>query len=116
MTTETDGVMSINASFYKWFGAPYPCGVFMTQNKYLMQAEIPDYIGSPDTTLGGGRNAFSPMYMWWRLMKTDVETESLSVVDSLKKARRLVGHLHDIDNERQARSPTTIKTEDLLDA
>lgn len=41
LTKKPEGVMSINTSFYKFFGAPYPTGVFMTQNKYLRKANTP---------------------------------------------------------------------------
>jgi histidine decarboxylase len=92
-------VQSCNASFYKWYGAPYPCAVFMTQNKYLRDADTPDYIGSPDTTLGGGRNAFTALYMWWRLSLTDYVDEVRDLKKCLGVAEYLRGNLQTIDEE-----------------
>lgn len=110
-------VQSCNASFYKWFGAPYPTGIFMTQNKYLRKADTPDYIGSPDTTLGGGRNAFSALYIWWRLQLTDYNNEILSVSNCLNNAKYLENELNKIDVEMEgrfnvdvARSPYSFST------
>jgi histidine decarboxylase len=58
-------VCSIVTSGHKYPGAPWPCGVFMTKASLQMQPPAqPAVIGSPDTTFGGSRNAFSPLIMW----------------------------------------------------
>lgn len=58
-------VSSIVTSGHKYPGAPWPCGIFMTKARLQMQPPAqPDVIGSPDTTFGGSRNAFSPLIMW----------------------------------------------------
>jgi len=59
-------VMSVGCSMHKWLGGPWPSGVFMTRAAY--QLTPPDaaasFLGTPDTTLGGSRSAFSPMILW----------------------------------------------------
>jgi histidine decarboxylase len=60
-----DAVMSIVCSSHKWIGAPWPGGIYMTRRKYqLSPPDTAGYIGSPDTTLGGSRNAFTPVLFW----------------------------------------------------
>ncbi|MEC3906679.1 hypothetical protein VOI54_06590 [Tamlana sp. 2201CG12-4] len=60
-----DSVMSIVSSLHKWIGAPWPGGIYMTKRKFqLSPPDTAGYIGSPDTTLGGSRNGFSPMLYW----------------------------------------------------
>ncbi|MFC3120672.1 pyridoxal-dependent decarboxylase [Agaribacter flavus] len=59
-------VMSVGCSMHKWLGGPWPSGVFLTRTAY--QLTPPDaaasFLGTPDTTLGGSRSAFSPMIFW----------------------------------------------------
>ena len=92
-------VQSLCASFYKWFGAPYPCGTFMTHNKYLGLRPIPQYIASPDTTIGGGRNAFTSLYIWWRFSLSDYNQEIKDVKYCLSNAKYLYQELNNIDKE-----------------
>ncbi|MEG3131495.1 pyridoxal-dependent decarboxylase [Pantoea cypripedii] len=59
-------VSSIVMSSHKWYGAPFASGVYMTKEKYRMQpATLPEYIHSPDTTLGGTRNGMSALFLWY---------------------------------------------------
>lgn len=68
-------VSSIVASGHKWPGAPWPCGVYMTRNKYRIKPpeDTPMVIGSPDTTFAGSRNATSAAVLW-----TYISTHSYS--------------------------------------
>ncbi|NES25457.1 MAG: histidine decarboxylase [Symploca sp. SIO3E6] len=70
----TDGqcqrdIHSIAMSGHKWPGAPWPCGIYMTKNKFLITNNTPSYVGSLDSTLAGSRNAFSALIMWSYLAK-----------------------------------------------
>lgn len=81
-------VMSVGCSMHKWLGGPWPSGVFMTRTGYQLMP--PDaaasFLGTPDTTLGGSRSAFSPMIFWDYFsrmsyednMEKALETESVS--------------------------------------
>ncbi|KHT39141.1 pyridoxal-dependent decarboxylase [Vibrio sinaloensis] len=58
-------VHSIVTSGHKWPGAPWPTGVYMTKQKYMVSPpDDPEYIGSPDTTFAGSRNGLSPLVLW----------------------------------------------------
>jgi histidine decarboxylase len=61
-------VSSIVMSSHKWYGAPFASGVYMSKEKYRMQpATLPEYIHSPDTTLGGTRNGMSALLLWYAI-------------------------------------------------
>ena len=65
-------VHSIVSSGHKWPGAPWPTGLYMTRQKYLvMPPDNPEYIGSPDTTFAGSRNGFSSLILWDFFSRTD---------------------------------------------
>ncbi len=58
-------IHSIAMSGLKWIGSPWPTGIYMSRVKYqLKPVDDPMYIGSPDTTFAGSRNAFSPLILW----------------------------------------------------
>ena len=76
-----DFVSSIVTSGHKWTGAPWPCGVYMTRNKYRIKPPMntPTVISSPDTTFAGSRNAVTSALLW-----TYISTHSYE--DQVKKA------------------------------
>jgi len=52
-------------SGHKWFGTPWPSGIYMTKTRYqLFPPDAPEYLGSPDTTFAGSRNGFSSLLFW----------------------------------------------------
>jgi histidine decarboxylase len=78
-------VASIVTSGHKYPGAPWPCGVFMTKANLQMQPpEQPAVIGSPDTTFGGSRNAFSPLVMWHFLAKHSERDQMMMIRTALE--------------------------------
>jgi len=63
-------VFSIVMSGHKWIGAPWPCGVYMTKTKYQLQPpDMPEFLGSPDTTFAGSRNGFAAVLLWENLAR-----------------------------------------------
>lgn len=61
-------VCSIVTSSHKWFGAPFPGGVYMSKEKFrLRPPSRPDYIASADTTFAGSRNGLSALLLWYTL-------------------------------------------------
>jgi len=63
-------VFSIAMSGHKWIGAPWPCGIYMTKTKYqLAPPDMPEYIGTPDTTFAGSRDGFSSVVLWEHLAR-----------------------------------------------
>jgi histidine decarboxylase len=63
-------VFSMVMSGHKWIGAPWPCGIYMTKVKYQLEPpDMPEYIGSPDSTFAGSRNGFSSVILWDHLAR-----------------------------------------------
>ena len=62
-----DFVSSIVTSGHKWIGVPWPCGIYISKNKFQLRppekAHI-TYFDSPDLTLTGSRNAHSALVLW----------------------------------------------------
>ncbi|CAF4680261.1 unnamed protein product, partial [Rotaria sp. Silwood2] len=69
-------VHSISTSAHKYPGCPMPSGIFMTKRKYqIAPPDDPIYIGSPDTTFAGSRNAISPVALWCYYANTNDDLE-----------------------------------------
>ena len=63
-------VMSISMSLHKWFGCPFPAGIYMTREKNQLKPPTnPLYVGSGDTTFAGSRNGHGVMIIWGFLSK-----------------------------------------------
>ena len=64
---QLDFVSSIVTSGHKWIGVPWPCGIYISKNKFQLRppekAQI-TYIDSPDLTLSGSRNAHLALVLW----------------------------------------------------
>ncbi|MDO6406706.1 pyridoxal-dependent decarboxylase [Pantoea phytobeneficialis] len=61
-------VNSIVMSTHKWFGAPFASGVYMSKEKYrMLPATLPEYVDTPDTTLGGTRNGLAALILWYAI-------------------------------------------------
>jgi histidine decarboxylase len=101
-----DSVMSIVCSMHKWIGAPWPGGVYMTRRSF--QISPPDtagYIGSPDTTLGGSRNGFSPMLFWKYFAKNGYEQNINRAIETEKVAALFETEITKLEKELQERFP-----------
>lgn len=69
-------VHSIAMSGHKWLGAPAPTGIYMTRTKYQMNPpDIPEYIGTPDTTFAGSRNGLSAILMWDNIARNSYDDQ-----------------------------------------
>lgn len=72
---------SISVSGHKFIGAPMPCGVVITRQRYIAAlSQDVEYLNSRDATIMGSRNGHAPIYMWYTLtrkgyagMRKDVE-------------------------------------------
>ena len=81
-------VSSIVMSGHKWQGAPWPCGIFMTRSKLVLKPPSnPDYVGSPDTTFAGSRNALSPLILWNYITTHPYEREVEAVMHCIDLAQ-----------------------------
>lgn len=79
-------IHSITASGHKWMGMPWPCGIYLTKNKFLTTADTPAYVSSLDLTLAGSRNALTPILMWDYLSQTSFKEQQDEVMDALDLA------------------------------
>jgi histidine decarboxylase len=95
-------VCSICASPYKWIGAPFPFGVYLTRGQFRLQPPVhPKYIGSPDSTFSGSRSGLACVYAW-HYFSTKTHTDHLQEVTALQKVvdyaytelKKLEGRLH----------------------
>lgn len=93
-------IQSLVMSGHKWLGAPWPTGIYMTRNRYLLTNDVPAYVGSLDSTLAGSRSGIAPLFMWdWIARSTDRE-RNIEVQQQLANARYAVDKLKDWHAER----------------
>lgn len=83
-------IHSISVSGHKWIGSPFPCCVYMTKVKYqLSPPDNPNYIGSPDSTFAGSRNAFSALILWDYLSRNSWQDIATAVKKALTRVNTL---------------------------
>ena len=82
-----DGAQSISISGHKFLGSPIPCGVVLAK-KHLVEKIKRDvaYIGAPDTTITGSRNAFTPLLLWYRVQSLGIDGLQKRVQIALENA------------------------------
>ncbi|MFE2755725.1 hypothetical protein ACFXGA_27365 [Actinosynnema sp. NPDC059335] len=103
-----DVVSSLVMSGHKWPGAPWPCGVFMTKNKFRVEPPAkPAYTGSPDTTFAGSRNGLSPLVLWNHLASKSIREHAAAAVRALRVTRYLESSLRELEDrlDREDRLP-----------
>ncbi|CAM3578532.1 pyridoxal-dependent decarboxylase [Kibdelosporangium persicum] len=103
-----DVVSSLVMSGHKWPGAPWPCGVFMTKNKFRVEPPSqPAYTGSPDTTFAGSRNGLSPLVLWNDLASKSIREHAAEAVRALRTTRYLESSLRELEDrlDREDRLP-----------
>lgn len=70
-------IMSIVMSGHKWPGAPWPTGIYMTLNKYMMTNDVPAVVGALDSTLAGSRSGIAPIFLWdWLARASDADRKA----------------------------------------
>ncbi|WP_321800226.1 pyridoxal-dependent decarboxylase [Burkholderia sp. BCC1988] len=69
-------VSSIVMSTHKWYGSPFPGGLYMTREKLrIAPPSRPEYYDSPDSTLASSRNGFSALVLWHALSATPLDQQ-----------------------------------------
>lgn len=90
-------VHSIVTSAHKWPGSPLPGGVYMTKHKFtIAPPDNPEYLGSPDSTFSGSRNALSPAFLWSYYAGTSDAQEIDRVVAAENRAADFERRLRDL--------------------
>ncbi|WP_053067945.1 pyridoxal-dependent decarboxylase [Xenorhabdus khoisanae] len=77
-------IHSIVTSGHKEMGVPWPTGVYLTKQKYLLSFLSVDYIGAQDSTLAGSRNGFSALILWHYLAKCSYQNQIEKIVHQLQ--------------------------------
>lgn len=102
-----EAVMSICCSMHKWIGGPWPGGVYMTKNEFqLNPPSAAGYIDSPDTTLGGSRNAFSPVILWLYFARMSYEDNIRKVLYTNDTSKYLRKKLKELEAHIQKTDPS----------
>ena len=74
---------------HKWIGYPAPYGVYLTRNKYRIKPpdDTPIYIGYPNTTFAGSRNALSCAVLWTYISTHSYEDQVQKVLHCVDMAK-----------------------------
>ena len=96
-----DFVASIVTSGHKWIGAPWPCGIYMTRNKYRIKPpdNTPSIIQSPDTTFAGSRNAVTSALLWTYISTHSYDTQVERALHCLDVARYTYKKLKELEKD-----------------
>ena len=93
-------VHSISMSGHKWIGVPWPCGIYMSKVKYqLLPPDNPNYIGSPDSTFAGSRNAFSALILWYYIATHSYEDCKKMILECQEVAKYTVDKLNELSKK-----------------
>ncbi len=80
-------IQSLAMSGHKWPGAPWPTGIYMSRNRYLLTNDVPAYVGSLDSTLAGSRSGIAAIFLWDLIARTPDAVRTGQVQDQLANAR-----------------------------
>ncbi|MBE0365567.1 histidine decarboxylase [Pseudoalteromonas ulvae UL12] len=89
-------ISSIVTSGHKFLGAPTPCGIYMSKQKYLATMNNPQYTGAADSTLAGSRNGFAALTLWSLLGKSGYAQLQSKAIKSLMMAISLHNQMSEI--------------------
>ncbi|WP_409308692.1 pyridoxal-dependent decarboxylase [Pectobacterium sp. B1J-3] len=92
-------VHSIVTSGHKNIGTPWPSGVYLTKQKYLLSFSTVNYIGAQDSTLAGSRNGFSALLFWLYLSKNSYDVQMNKIVHQLKVSEDFYQRLKRLGNK-----------------
>ena len=94
-------VTSIVTSGHKWIGSPAPCGAYLMRNNFRIKPpeNTPIYIGSPDTTFAGSRNALSCAVLWTYISTHSYEEQIQKVLHCIDVAKYTYMRLKKLEAE-----------------
>lgn len=91
-------VSSIVTSGHKWYGTPFPTGVYLSKQKFrIAPPSDPRYIGSPDTTFSGARNGLSSLLLWYAIASRSEEEQVQTICNTLSLADYLTERLRELE-------------------
>jgi histidine decarboxylase len=69
---------SVSISGHKFLGVPFPCGVFLMEQRFIQMIRNPvEYIGSNDCTISGSRNGHSVLMLKYIIDKKKDEFKNM---------------------------------------
>ena len=83
---------SVSISGHKFFGVPFPCGVFVCEKRFVRGDTI-EYIESVDNTISGSRNGHSSVFLKHVIEKKGVSGLEADVSACVNNARYLLKSL-----------------------
>ncbi|SFN99801.1 pyridoxal-dependent decarboxylase [Xenorhabdus japonica] len=92
-------IHSIVTSGHKEMGTPWPTGVYLTKQKYLLSFLSVDYIGAQDSTLAGSRNGFSALLLWYYLARYSYNDQIGKIVHRLRLSENVYQKLRALGGE-----------------
>ncbi|PHM49337.1 pyridoxal-dependent decarboxylase [Xenorhabdus sp. KK7.4] len=92
-------IHSIVTSGHKEMGTPWPTGVYLTKQKYLLNFLSVDYIGAQDSTLAGSRNGFSALLLWHYLARYSYNDQIENIVHRLRMSENVYQKLRTLGDE-----------------
>lgn len=101
-------IQSIVVSGHKWPGAPWPTGVYMTLNKYLLTNDVPQVVGSMDSTLAGSRSGIAPIYLWDWIARSSDEDRKKEGEAQLRLAEYALTRIKAVWDKDATRAPGSI--------
>ena len=92
MVTFAKPIGSVSVSGHKFIGAPVPCGVVITRQRYVAAlSHDVEYLNSRDATIMGSRNGHAPIYLWYTLTRKGYEGMRKDVERCLRNAHPAQG-------------------------
>ena len=93
-------VMSISMSLHKWFGCPFPSGIYMTRRKNQLKIPTnPIFGGYQDNTFGGSRNGHGVMVLWDFLAKSSYHDLTKQAVRGDRMVEFLLKKLQELEKD-----------------
>jgi len=87
---------SISISGHKFFGTPFPCGIFLAKSRNTRTSNFIEYTKGHDTTLLGSRNGHSAILLWYLINKKGTKILEGEAKNCITKAKYLVSELRKI--------------------
>ncbi|MDX7987484.1 histidine decarboxylase [Xenorhabdus sp. 12] len=92
-------IHSMVTSGHKEMGTPWPTGVYLTKQKYLLDFHSVDYIGAQDSTLSGSRNGFSALLLWHYLATHSYNDQIENIIHRVRKSENIYQKLLALSGE-----------------
>lgn len=87
---------SISISGHKFLGVPFPCGVFMTEKRFVDQInQNIEYIGCVDNTISGSRNGHAALFLNHIIKKKGYSGFATDVMECIHNSEFMIQEMQD---------------------